>query len=350
MVTPTPNVAFDTADLVEVVPTLLTPQTFFLNRYFPNVRMSDTEFVAIDVIIGKRRIAPFVSPRMEGKLVEALRVQTNMFRPPYIKDKRAPDLYRPVQRKIGERLMGGGVSAADRELANINFEMQDQIDMINRRLEWMATRALLTGTVTVSGDGFPTTTIEFGRDAGQTIVLSGGARWGQVGVSPASNLLTWATKTLKLVGIAPTECIMTPDAFDLFIADLKVQPAILYPVWNPYNNQLNPGVQVQKGAIFKGTWGQLEIWVYNDWYVDDSNVEQPMLPAGTVIMVAPQDGGLMGIQAFASILDPEFNYQAMMYAPKTWVTQDPAQRLIMMQSAPLVIPGRPNASLAATVL
>lgn len=348
--TVTVNVAFDTADLVEVVPTLLTPQTFFLNRYFPNIRMSDTRFVAIDVIIGKRRIAPFVSPRMEGKLVEALRVQTNLFEPPYIKDKRAPDLLRPVMRKIGEKLLGGEVSATDRELANIAFEMQDQVDMINRRLEWMATRALLTGTVTVSGEGFPTTTIEFGRDAGQTIVLAGAARWGQTGVSPASNLLTWATQTLKLVGIAPTECIMTPDAFDLFIADLKVQPAILYPVWNPYNNQLNPGMQVEKGAIFKGTWGQLAVYVYNDWYVDDNNVEQPMLPAGTVIMVAPQEGGLMGIQAFAQIIDPEFNYQALTYAPKTWVQQDPAQRLIMMQSAPLVIPGRPNASLAATVL
>lgn len=350
MGTPVINVAFDTADLVEVVPNLLTPQTFFLRRYFPNVRMSDTRFVAIDVIIGKRRMSPFVSPRMEGKLVEALRVQTNLFEPPYIKDKRAPDLLRPVMRKIGEKLLGGEVSAVDRELANINFEMQDQIDMINRRLEWMATRALLTGTVTVSGDGFPDTTVDFGRAAANTIVLSGGARWGQAGVSPASSLLTWSTQMLKLVGIAPKEVIMTPDAFDLFIADLKVQPAILYPIWNPYNNQMNPGVQVVKGAIQKGMWGDLAIYVYNDWYVDDNNVEQPMLPAGTVIMVAPDDGGLMGVQAFAQIIDPEFNYQAMMYAPKTWITQDPAQRLIMMQSAPLVIPGRPNASLAATVL
>lgn len=347
MGTPTLNLAFDTVDLIEVVPQLLQPQTFFLDRYFPNVRMSDTRFVAIDVEIGKRRMAPFVSPRVEGKLVEAKRVQTNIFEPPYIKDKRAPDLLRPVMRKIGEKLLGGQISGADREMANIAFEMQDQVEMIQRRLEWMATRALLTGTISVSGDGFPTTVIDFGRDPGQTVVLTGGARWGQTGVSPVSSLLTWATQTLKLVGVSPVDVIMTPDAFDMFLGDLKVQPALLYPAWQPFGNQLNPGTQVVKGAINKGSWGQMNLMVYNDWYVDDNNVQQPMLPAGTVIMADPE---IMGIRSFAQIIDPSFNYEAMMYAPKTWITQDPAQRFIMMQSAPLVIPGRPNASFAATVL
>jgi len=343
----TPNIAFSTADLIEVVPTLLSPQTFFLDRYFPNIRMSDTEFVAIDVIIGKRRMSPFVSPLVEGKLVESLRTQTNLFKPPYIKDKRAPDLRRPINRAVGERLMGGGLSAQDRAMANIQFEMEDQVQMIQRRMEWMAVQELRLGTVTVSGDGFPTTTIEFGRDAANTIVLTGGARWGQAGVSPAANLLTWITQILKSSGAQITDVIMTPDAFDLFIQDVRVQPAILYPVWNPYDNRLNPGAQAVKGALLKGNWGQVQIFVYNDWYVDDNNVEQPMLPAGTVILAGPD---IMGVRAFGMIIDPEFNYASMEYAPKTWVTQDPAQRLIMMQSAPLPILGRPNASLGATVL
>lgn len=342
-----PTLAYSTADLVATIPTLLTPQTFFLDRYFPNIRMSDSEYVAIDVEIGLRRMSPFVSPLIEGKLVEARRTQTNLFKPPYIKDKRAPDLRRPVMRAIGERLLGGGVSPADREMANIAFEMEDQVQMIQRRMEWMAVRELLTGTVTVAGDGFPTTTIDFGRDAAQTVVLAGAARWGQAGVSPAASLTTWATVMLKSSGVSAVDVIMTPDAFALFIADLAVQGAVLYPAWQPFGNALNPGVQVQKGAIQKGTWGQMTIFVYNDWYIDDSNVQQPMLPNGTVILVSPD---LMGIRAFGVILDPEFNYAALEFAPKTWVTQDPAQRLIMMQSAPLPIPGRPNASFAATVL
>jgi hypothetical protein len=36
-------------------------------------------------------------------------------------------------------------------MLNLQFEMADQIDMINRRLEWMASSALVSGTVTVAG-------------------------------------------------------------------------------------------------------------------------------------------------------------------------------------------------------
>ncbi|EMM8062991.1 TPA: major capsid protein, partial [Morganella morganii subsp. morganii] len=38
------------------------------------------------------------------------------------------------------------------------------------------------------------------------------------------------------------------------------------------------------------------------------------------------------------------------YAPKSWLQHDPAQRFIMVQSAPLVIPSRVNASLCAVVV
>lgn len=52
----------------------------------------------------------------------------------------------------------------------------------------------------------------------------------------------------------------------------------------------------------------------------------------------------------SGILDPAFNYGPLAYAPKSWVKEDPAQRLILMQSSPLVIPSRVNASLCATVV
>ena len=97
-----------------------------------------------DVDVGLRRMAPFVSPLVEGKLVESRKYQTNTFKPAYIKDKRAPDLRKPIRRQIGERI-GGDYTAAEREMLNLQFEMTDQIDMINRRLEWMAP-ALVSGT------------------------------------------------------------------------------------------------------------------------------------------------------------------------------------------------------------
>ncbi|POZ13459.1 capsid protein, partial [Lelliottia aquatilis] len=44
---------YDTLTLVEVVPNLMTSQNFLLDKFFPNVIESDTEFVAIDVDVGR---------------------------------------------------------------------------------------------------------------------------------------------------------------------------------------------------------------------------------------------------------------------------------------------------------
>jgi hypothetical protein len=346
---------YDTNALVQVVPNLKRPQKFLLDRFFPNIVMSDTEFVSIDVDVGKRRMSPFVSPLVEGKLVEQRRYQTNQFKPAYIKDKRAPDLRKPVRRMIGEHI-GGDMSGAEREAANLEAELTDQIDMIDRRMEWMAASALATGTVTVAGEGFPTVVVDFGRDAGLTLALTGAQKWDTAFVAaqssangifttPSTQIEQWSHLMLKKSGGVATDLVFTTTSWTLFLADTNVQKSIFYPRAGESNN-INMGSQTQRGAQYKGKWGQYDLWVYNDWYVDDNNVEQPMLADGTVLMTGAD---LMGTRAFGQILDPAFNYAALPYAPKTWLNEDPAQRFILMQSSPIVIPSRVNASLAATV-
>lgn len=350
----TGNLTYDTATLVQVVPNLKVSQNFLLDRFFGNVIEFDTEEVAIDVDVGLRRMSPFVSPLVEGKLVEQRRFQTNKFKPPYIKDKRAPDLRKPVRRMIGEKI-GGNLTAAEREMANLQFEMEDQVDMLNRRLEWMAASALRTASITVAGDGFETAVIDFGRAAGLTVTLAGNNRWGIAAnfdaegrdPVPTANFETWQALILKNSGALARDIVFTPGAWAAFTNAKGVQGAIFYPKLGDHGNTIQNGPTIDKGAVYKGRWGQYDLWLYNDWYIDANGVEQPMLADGTVIMCGPD---LMGTRAFGLILDPKFNYGAMAYAPKTWVTDDPAQRLIMMQSAPLVIPSRVNACLAANVL
>ena len=344
MSTPNPFI-YDTNVLIQVVPNLKRAQKFLLDSFFPNIVTADSEFVSIDVDVGKRRMSPFVSPLVEGRLVEQRRYQTNVFKPAYIKDKRAPDLRKPVRRMIGERI-GGDMTGAEREMANLQFEMTDQIDILDRRLEWMASQALQTGTVTISGDGFPSVLVDFGRSADLTVALAGGAQWGQAGVSPSTLIEDWGHILLKESGGVATDIVFTTTPWTLFIQDPVVKQTMWYPGQGGAGNVVNVGAQIQRGAQFKGRWGQYNLWVYNDWYVDDNNVEQPMMPDGIIVMTGAD---LLGTRAFGQILDPAFNYQALPYAPKTWVENDPPQRMLLMQSSPIVIPSRVNASFAATV-
>lgn len=345
---------FDTNVLVQVVPNLMTSQNWLLDKFFPNVVESDTEEVSIDVDVGLRRMAPFVSPLVEGKLVEARKFQTNSFKPAYIKDKRAPDLLKPIRRQIGERI-GGQLSAAEREMLNLQFEMADQIDMINRRLEWMASSALVSGTVTVAGEGYDTKVVNFGRAAELTVTLSGSDKWptqvdaGKTNTKPSDDIEDWAQRILKNSGAVATDIVFTTKSWKAFRLDTTIKDtAITFPALSPFGNQINAGTQVQKGAVYKGHWGNYDLWLYNDWFIDPiDNVEKPMIPDGSVIM---SGADLMGTRAFGAIIDPAFNYGPLAFAPKSWLEHDPAQRLLMMQSSPLVIPSRVNAALCATVV
>lgn len=345
-------IAYTTAKLVEVVPNLKLSQNFLLDTFFPGVVEADTEEVLIDVDVGIRRMAPLCSPLVEGVLVEQRKYQTNKFKPPYIKDKRAPDLRKPVRRMIGERV-GGELTGEERELANLQLEMADQVDMVNRRLEWMAASALSTGTVTLTGKGFPTTLIDFGRSATLTVALTGTSRWGQTvnaqgrDTNIDGQITDWAAAVVKASGAAPTDLVFTKTPWKLFKTAEGVQGAIYFPNLANSGNEVEAGPRVQQGGVFMGYWGQFRLWLYNDWYVDANNVEQPMLADGTVIMSGPS---LMGTRAFGMIMDPKFAYKPMAYAPKTWIMDDPAQRIIMLQSAPIVIPSRVNAALCATVI
>jgi len=343
---------YDTNTLIQVVPNLKTAQQFLLDKFFPNIVTSDTEKVSIDIDVGKRRMAPFVSPLVEGRLVEQRRYQTNEFTPAYIKDKRAPDLLKPVRRMIGERI-GGELTGEEREMANLYAEMADQVDIINRRLEWMAAQSLQTGKLTVEGDGFEQVTIDFGRDSSLTVALTGTNQWTRANVLgdsptaiPTADITAWQQRILKASGAKVTDIVFSTSAWEGFKLDPALKGAIIFPSLNPSGNIVDPGARIEQGAVYMGHWGQYDLWVYNDWFVDENNHEVPMVADGSIIMSGPN---MMGTRAFGMIKDPDFNYQALPYAPKTWVQPDPAQRFIMLQSAPLVIPSRVNASLSATV-
>lgn len=339
---------YSTAALVRVVRDLKTPTPgFLLGTFFPGIIEYTTEEIAIDVIVGKRRIAPFCSPLVQGKLVQGQGFTTSTFKPAYIKDKRVPDVRRPIKRMAGERL-GGDMSPADREAANIAFEMEDQIRMIDRRLEWMAASALSGGTITVTGDGFPTTVVDFGRTSGLTVNLTLTDRWGESGNNnkPSADIETWATLMLKESGAAPTDIVFTPTSWKWFKADSLVKDSIDTTLRGGESAIELGGGQVN-GGRYMGRWGLYRLWLYQDWYVDPADdTEKPMLADGTVILGS---AAIEGTRSFGAIMDPAFNYGALAYAPKMWLEEDPAQRVLLMQSAPLVIPTRVNASFAAQV-
>lgn len=344
---------FSTGVLTAVVAELNQPKSFLLDTFFPQVQLGTTEEIYFDVDKQKPRITPFVAPVRAGRVVTNEGNTTRTFKPAYAKDKRVFDPNDPVKiRAIGEPVGGSTMSPMQRRELALNRALNNQLDMLTRREEVMASEALRLGQVTVKGDGYPTTVVSFGRTAGLTVTLAGNDRWSIVDVAsnPLEDLETWQQLLQDTNGSVATDVVMEPSAFQNFRTRLiaRGEAQLLYD-WlrsGGSNMQFGPSATAEKARLV-GNTGNLRIWVYQDAYIDDDGNAQKMMPTGSVIMGSAQ---VEGVRAYGVIRDEEANYEAMRYFTKSWLEKDPAVRFLMLQSAPLVVPYRPDASLCATVL
>ena len=337
---------YSTAVLTNVVAYLPQAQSFLLDRFFTNEQRSLTETISFDVEAGARRMAPFVSPLVQGKIVASKGYSTKTFQPAYVKDKRPFDPNKALKRTIGEQI-GGVLTPMERTQINLRTELADQIDMITRRLEWMAASALVSGKVTVVGDEYPAVVVDFGRKASHTIVKASGSKWSDTNVNPLNDLQDWALSlVLKDSGAMSRDVVMTVDVWNVFRENQFIKSR-----WNSLNANradISMNAAIETGGVFMGGIDGFNIYVYADWFVDPvDNVEKPMIPAGTVILAGAQ---VEGVRAFGAVRDEEAGFQPMPFFPKSWVEKDPSVRYLLTQSAPLVYPQRPDATLTATVL
>lgn len=337
---------YSTNAMLGVIEGLPVPPSDLVDRFFGSVVQEDAEEVHFDRLSTKVRLAPFVSPHVEGQVVEGLGFTTDTFKPAYIKDKRRWDPTRALKRSAGERV-GGSLSPQQRADAWLALQLTDQIQMVRNRQEAMASEIIRTGKVTVEGLKYPKAVLDFGRDAGLTpAALAGTARWGLSAEDPIGNLETWSGLVLDAGGVTPTEVIMGAAAFGAFRKNADVQVEL--NTLNIVGSELNAAVRPAPGLSLRGVIAGYRIWTIGGSYIDPiTGAATALWPTDIVAMVS---AGLEGIQFFGAILDGQAGYRAFPYFPKMWEDNDPPIVWQMLQSAPLLVPKRANASLAVDVL
>lgn len=331
---------YTTAFLLGVIEQIRQSSPFLLNMFFPNTVLFDTEEIMLDKIGTSLTLAPFVSPMSSGKARKEKGYRTMVFTPAYLKPKEAVTPNRVMKRLPGEAL-GGTLSPDNRRLRIIADILLANSGEIDRRQEWMAAQALLTGTVTVEGDDYPAQLVDYGRNASLTKTLVGGARWGEAGVSPVDDLESWSAEAESPI----TRVVMDPLAWNLFRDDPKLEK--LLDTRRGSQSQMELGPDNGKHFSYKGRVGSdMEIWVYSGVYDNDQGVKTKYLPDYSVIFGSP---AVEGTRAFGAIMSPSAGYMSMEEYPRHFILPDPEVELVETQSAPLIILGRPDAVGAATV-
>lgn len=336
---------FDTNTLNRVVASLVTPSSFLLDTFFPTVETHETEFITFDSEDRKRRLTPFVAPTVAGKVVDRLGHRAKTFTPAYAKDKRRFDPDRPLRRAIGEQIGGMALSPMERRALALRLEMEDQVRSLNMRLEVMAASALHSGSVTVSGEGYATQVVNFGRSSDLTVVLTGDFRWGEASADPIGDLEGGSSSIQLESGSVAQTVVMDPLAWGLFRRNTEVKA--LLETRRGSGSQAETGPLDGRKARNVGMIGDFDIWVYQEHYVDEDGEDAKVMADYSVLMGSRVD--VEGVRAFGAIRDERAGYQAVPYFSKSWLEEDPAVRWLLLQSAPLVVPYRPNATLRLTV-
>jgi len=324
------------------------PDGFWMNLANRTVTSDREEILFERLDIDNRRLAPFVAPNVQGRVMRAQGFSARSFRPAYVKPKHIVDPTKAISRMFGEPLLGG-MTMAQRFDAHVANNMRLERESIERRWDWMAARAVIDGSVTVSGDDYPTVTVDFLRDPSLAIQLSGTARWSQTATaSPLEDLEAVSDSSFNL-GLAPiTDLVFGTTAWKNFLKNSEVL-FLLNKFYGGSTSEfqrtvLTPPSNFQKMGVISGTSGSFNLWRYRNWYSDtlpDGNLVRKEYLDPTVVV--GYGSAVDMIRAYGAIMDVDADFiaEATIF-PKMWREEDPSVVYTMSQSAPLMVPTNPN--------
>lgn len=357
---------WESSDLMDVTYAQIERPDNFWMRFFPRVFTSEAQDIYFDQLpILDRRLAPFVAPNVQGRVMRSRGHKMSSFRPAYVKPKHVVDPSRAIARRPGEPLAGRGGIGGNPLTLDQRFDaiVADNViterELIERRWDWMACQAIKDGRVTVVGQDYPSVTVDFGRDASLTVLLTGGATWTTANTSHPLVDLQSVRRAAFTLGRAPIRTlIFGQDAWSAFAAHADTQK-LLDEMRRGSNSNFNT-TGLSDGAPFEyqgqisggNDGGRFDLWVYSNDYEETDELTGaltvvPFINTGDVIGVG---GAIQGVMAFGAIMDKRAGLKALPIFTKMYEEDDPSVVYTLSQSAPLPVPVNPNNSFRIRVL
>lgn len=342
---------YNSATLMEMTRQIKSITPFWLSFFPRQINFTTEEIYWDKVDHDYRRLAPLVVPNVQGRPGTLPGYTGVSFRPAYVKVKHALDPNTVMERQAGEGLVGGSMmSPEQRRQATLAWILQNHKTSLINRNEWLAARAYIDGAVTLSGEDYPTTTVNFQRHASLTYTLTGTARWSQTTATPLADIMAGRVNSNNRSGSRIKRLVFGGTAWSYFSGHPNVPlygagglldkniggtNADVQRMWDGYEGQEFMGyLSGSQGG------GRLELWVDTSKYVDESGNEQFFLDQKAVVGVSDAEG----VRCFGAIKDFRANLQPLEFFQKMWQNEDPSAEFVLTQSAPLMVPRKPNAT------
>lgn len=326
------------------------PKHYWLN-FFPQIVQFTQEEIDFTKISDIRKLAPLVVPTAQGVPIYTAAERLSSVKPAYIKMKDPVVATEMMRARAGSGELGRGrarLTPQQRYVKLIgDIVLQHRLAWA-RRLEWMAANAVIDGQVTLEGERYPKTVVDFGRDSAHSIALTGSAQWGQAGVSILRSIQTFRqiVRRAKFGGMT-NRLTVGANVVPLIQQDAELREFLSNQWRSGTNISIKMGMLEGLEVEYLGNIEGVEIWAYSDWYQTPDGTVVPYMDPNDVVLTGP---GLNGVQAFGAIQDVRAQFQPEQVFVKMGEEFDPSATVVLTQSAPLMVPVMPNTTLRASVL
>lgn len=349
---------YDTYRLLQTQRKFKRLPAFFLNWFPTQINFQEDKIAFDKVSTDHTRVAPFVAPTSQGKVIKEEGHNMVAFKPAYVKPKSVIDPNMIIPRQPGEALATGSLTIEQRRNAVIAELLRKHRSMHENTWEWMAASAAINGYVDVEGENYPRVRVDFGRDPALTATVD----WTAAGVTSDQTFETLRTlrklaNEKSVTGTVIQDFIFGGDAWAQFV---KINKTELFGQNGLMDRNIGgsetnvtrlwdglEGVEYMGRIAGNNGQGAMNIYVNTQKYRDDKNQSQFLMPQNKILGISQ---AIDGVRCFGAIIDKAAGYQALEYFPKMWENEDPSVEYLMTQGAPLMVPRDPNATFLLTVM
>lgn len=331
--------------------------SFLKDRYFPTNNTTDvfnTDDVLVDYKENGKTVAPFVLPTVGGVPIARGAYTTDRFTPPLIAPCRTLSIDDLKKRGFGEAIFNN-VAPADRKALITLRDLQELDQMTTRREEIMASETMINDKCVMKqyADKTGTTSeekvIQFHEGDTNPYQYAPTVGWDATGAKILQDINAMVRMLIDR-GLPAEDLIIAGDVADAIINDPTMQKLL-------DNNRMNLGgiapMQLGNGASHIGTinvFGKMiNLISYTETYEDEEGKLKPFIPAGNIILTAPNAGrGLYGCVTQLE-LDGEFYSYAGRRVPLYMPDFANHTRTLTLSSCPVLIPKNKGAWISAKV-
>jgi len=241
-----------------------------------------SEYIDVDVVIGGRKIAPFVSPIQGGIVVEKMGREMRSIRAPRIRLKKpfsAHELLTTRAPGAGFYTTGGSDAQAYRR-KKVAQELNDlKNNRIANTLEWMCCQAL-TGILSYEGENI-SFQVDYKMPSSHKITLTGTDLWSDTTDSdPIKNLDEWSNLIINALGFGPDLMIIGTNVANALRKHEDIRKLL-------DNRRENLGQLTWKATSnFIGNLNGIDIYRYGSKYDDLNDTEQNFWNPNYIALVA----------------------------------------------------------------